>query len=43
MELEDEEPEDYIGQASKRLIYLPLSVMQTQGTVIRGGPGGGGR
>jgi type II secretory pathway pseudopilin PulG len=43
MELEDEEPEDYIGQASRRMIHLPLSVMKTQGTIIRGGPGGGGR
>ena len=43
MDLEDKEPEDYTGQASKRLIYLPLSVMKTQGTVIRGGPGGGSR
>ena len=41
MELEDEVQEEYLGQASRRLIYLPLSVMQTQGTVIRGGPGGG--
>ena len=40
---EDQEPEDYIGQASRRLIYLPLSVMKTQGTIIRGGPGGGSR
>jgi len=43
METEDEEGEDYLGQASKRLIYLPLSVMKTQGTIIRGGPGGGNR
>ena len=43
METEDEEPKDYPGQASKRLIYLPLSVMKTQGTIIRGGPGGGSR
>ena len=43
MELEDKEPEDYPGQASKRLIYLPLSVMKTQGTIIRGGPGGRNR
>jgi hypothetical protein len=41
MEAEDQEPEDYPGRASKRLIHLPLSVMRTQGTVIRGGPGGG--
>ena len=41
MEAEDEELEDYLGQASRRLIYLPLSAMRTQGTVIRGGPGGG--
>lgn len=40
MEDEEEELEDYPGRASKRLIYLPLSVMKTQGTVIRGGPGG---
>ena len=43
MELEDEEPEDYPGQASRRLIHLPLSVMKTRGTVIRGGPGRTGR
>jgi len=43
MELEDEEGEDYLGQASNRLIYLPLSVMKTQGTIIRGGPGGRNR
>jgi len=43
METEDEEPEDYLGQASRRLIHLPLSVMKTQGTIIRGGPGRGGR
>ena len=43
METEDEEPEDYPGQASKRLIYLPLSVMKTEGTIIRGGPGRSGR
>jgi type II secretory pathway pseudopilin PulG len=41
MESDDQEPEDYPGQASRRLIYLPLSVMNTQGTIIRGGPGGG--
>jgi len=43
MESEDEEPEEYIGLASRRLIYLPLSEMKTQGTIIRGGPGGSGR
>ncbi|MBT3200617.1 MAG: hypothetical protein HN350_11950 [Phycisphaerales bacterium] len=43
MESEDEEPEEYIGLASRRLVYLPLSEMKTQGTIIRGGPGGGGR
>jgi len=41
MESEDEEIEEYLGQASKRMIHLPLSVMKTQGTIIRGGPGGG--
>ena len=41
METEDQQPEDYPGRASMRLIYLPLSVMKTQGTIIRGGPGTG--
>ncbi|MDP6637505.1 MAG: hypothetical protein QGG42_21610 [Phycisphaerae bacterium] len=40
-ETEDTEPEEYLGIASRRLIHLPLSVMKTQGTIIRGGPGGG--
>ncbi|MDP6045927.1 MAG: hypothetical protein QGH94_03630 [Phycisphaerae bacterium] len=40
---EDAEPEEYFGRASRRLIHLPLSVMKTKGTIIRGGPGGGGR
>ena len=43
MEADDEEIEEYLGNASKRMIHLPLSVMKTQGTIIRGGPGGGGR
>ena len=43
MDSEDAEPEDYPGRASKRLIYLPLSVMKTEGTIIRGGPGRSGR
>ena len=43
MEAEDEDIEDYPGQASRRMIHLPLSEMKTQGTIIRGGPGGGGR
>ena len=37
------EDEEYFGRASRRLIYLPLSVMKTTGTIIRGGPGGGRR
>ena len=43
MEADDEEIEEYLGIASKRMIHLPLSVMKTKGTIIRGGPGGGGR
>jgi len=40
---DDSEPEEYFGRASRRLIHLPLSERKTSGTIIRGGPGGGGR
>lgn len=43
VEVGNELPEDYVGRVSRRMIRLPLSVMKTEGTIIRGGPGGGGR